>query len=220
MTSEPLGPSARTPEEIRDRVLAQRRGVPFLLFRDGAGEQAVYELDRERVTIGRRAGNDIALTWDHEVSRVHAELTRMGDDWVLCDEGLSHNGTFVNGKRVVGRRLVRGGDMIAVGDTQLAFCAAAGGSSIATRTAESALPEIALSPAQRRVLGALCRPMQGGAYAPPASNQQIADELTISVETVKGTLTALFERFGLEGLPQNQKRAALAVRARELLDQR
>ena len=111
-------------------MLAQRRGVPFLLFRDGAGEQAVYELDRERVTIGRRAGNDIALTWDHEVSRVHAELTRMGDDWVLCDEGLSHNGTFVNGKRVVGRRLVRGGDMIAVGDTQLAFCAASGGSSI------------------------------------------------------------------------------------------
>ena len=44
MTSEPLGPGARTPEEIRDRVLAQRRGVPFLLYRDGAGEQAVYEL--------------------------------------------------------------------------------------------------------------------------------------------------------------------------------
>ena len=191
----------------------------LVLFRaDGTAQD--IKLDRERVTIGRRAGNDIALTWDHEVSRVHAELTRMGDDWVLCDEGLSHNGTFVNGKRVVGRRLVRGGDMIAVGDTQLAFCAAAGGSSIATRTAEGALPEIALSPAQRRVLGALCRPMQGGAYAPPASNQQIADELTISVETVKGTLTALFGRFGLDALPQNQKRAALAVRSRELLDQR
>ena len=42
----------------------------------------------------------------------------------------------------------------------------------------------------------------------------------LSVDTVKGTLTALFERFGLEELPQNQKRAALAARARELDAQR
>ena len=33
---------------------------------------------------------------------MHAELTRIGDDWVVCDEGLSHNGTFVNGERVRG----------------------------------------------------------------------------------------------------------------------
>ena len=140
----------------------------------------------------------------------------MGGDWVLCDEGLSHNGTFVNGERVPGRRLLRGGDVIAVGDTQLAFCAASGASIDRDADGGSATPEIALTPAQRRVLAALCRPMQGGGYAAPASNQQIADELVLSVETVKGTLTALFERFGLEALPQNQKRAALAVRAREL----
>jgi hypothetical protein len=34
---------------------------------------------------------------------------------------------------------------------------------------------------------------------------------------VKGTLRALFERFELEALPQNQKRAALAARGRTLL---
>ena len=39
----------------------------------------------------------------------------------------------------------------------------------------------------------------------------------LSVDTVKGTLKALYERFGLEGLPQNQKRAALAARALPLL---
>ena len=47
-------------------------------------------------------------------------------------------------------------------------------------------------------------------YAAPASNRQIADELTLSVETVKGTLSALYELFGLSALPQNEKRAALA----------
>ena len=222
MTSEPLGPGSPAPDEIRDRVIAQRRGLPFLLYRDGTGQQAVYELadDRERVTIGRRAANDIALGWDYEVSRVHAELTRMGGDWVVCDEGMSHNGTFVNGERVPGRRLLRGGDVIAVGDTQLAFCASSSASTIATRTAGKDTREIAVTAAQRRVLAALCRPMQGREYAAPASNQQIADELVLSVETVKGTLTALFERFGLGELPQNQKRAALAVRARQYLDQR
>ena len=63
----------------------------------------------------------------------------MGGDWVVCDEGLSHNGTFVNGERVRGRRRLRGGDVIAVGDTLIAFCAAASGCrSIATRTGASA----------------------------------------------------------------------------------
>ena len=88
-----------TPQEIRDRVLAARSGLPFLLYRDGGGDQVVFDLtdDRERVTIGRRATNDVAVPWDGEVSRVHAELVQMGGDWIVCDEGMSHNGTFVNG---------------------------------------------------------------------------------------------------------------------------
>jgi DNA-binding NarL/FixJ family response regulator len=71
----------------------------------------------------------------------------------------------------------------------------------------------ALTPAQRRVLIALCRPFRDSTHAMPASNQRIADELTISVDTVKSTLRALFEAFGVEDLPQNEKRQSLAVRA-------
>ena len=41
----------------------------------------------------------------------------------------------------------------------------------------------------------------------------IAEELFLSVDTVKSTLGRLFELFGLESLPQNQKRAALAAEA-------
>jgi DNA-binding NarL/FixJ family response regulator len=67
-----------------------------------------------------------------------------------------------------------------------------------------------LTPAQRRVLVALCRPYKDGAYSAPATNQQIADELVISVDSVKGTLRALFAAFGVDDLPQNAKRAALA----------
>jgi pSer/pThr/pTyr-binding forkhead associated (FHA) protein len=216
MSSDPL-----RPQETRDRVVAERRGLPFLLYRDGRGEQLVFELedDRERVTIGRRPVNDVAVPWDAEVSRLHAELTRMGGDWIVCDEGISHNGTYVNGERVRGRRRLRPGDVIGVGDTLIAFCGpAADGSTVATATkARPAGAPVAVTPAQRRVLEALCRPLEGNAYAAPASNRQIAEELVLSVETVKGTLKGLFAGFGLESLPQNQKRAALAARARDLL---
>ena len=55
-----------------------------------------------------------------------------------------------------------------------------------------------LTPAQRRVLVALCRPFKDSTYATPATNQQIADELVVSVDAVKSTLRALFEVFGVD----------------------
>src|SRR5829696_1217655 len=116
MSTEPPDPGLRGGEEVRAR--------PFLLYRDDSGQQRVLELreDRPQLTIGRRPTSDVALSWDTQVSRVHAELTHMGSDWVVCDEGVSHNGTFVNGERVRGRRRLRGGDSISVGDTVITYC--------------------------------------------------------------------------------------------------
>ena len=54
---------------------------------------------------------------------MHAALERAGDDWILVDDGLSHNGTYVGGERVNGRRRLRDGDVISVGTTTIAFCA-------------------------------------------------------------------------------------------------
>src|SRR3954468_2760044 len=159
------------------------QGSPFVLYRRGDGVQAFMDLpaDRERLTIGRRDSNDIALPWDSQVSRVHAELVRMGSDWVICDDGISHNGTFVNGERLGGRRRLRDGDAITVGDTVISFCAADSQSIAPTAPAVEGEPGVELTAAQRRVLAALCRPLRGPAYAPPASNQQIADELVLAV---------------------------------------
>jgi DNA-binding NarL/FixJ family response regulator len=107
--------------------------------------------------------------------------------------------------------------VVAVGETLIAFCTPQGAASVpaATRTALHPRAPVVLTPAQRRVLVALCRPMAAGRYAAPASNRQIADELFLSVDTVKGTLSRLFEAFAVEHVPQNQKRAALALRALE-----
>jgi DNA-binding CsgD family transcriptional regulator len=72
-----------------------------------------------------------------------------------------------------------------------------------------------ISPAQRRVLVALCRPFGEGPFATSPSNRELAAELCLSVETVKFHLHALFEVFGLADVPQHQKRAALARLALE-----
>jgi pSer/pThr/pTyr-binding forkhead associated (FHA) protein len=215
MTRSPFATHAATPQELRERISAERGGEPFLLYRDGAGEQMIVPLGaHDRITIGRRPANDIALDWDSEVSRVHAELERTGDEWTVIDDGLSHNGTFVAGQRVTARRRLRDGDVIAVGGTAIAFCAPAG-DSMTGSTVTSVGPRVAelLTPAQRRVLVALCRPFRDATYATPATNQQIADELVVSVDAVKSNLRALFAAFGVDDLPQNQKRARLALEA-------
>ena len=71
-----------------------------------------------------------------------------------------------------------------------------------------------LSETQRRVLTALCRPYAGSVHlASPASNQQISEELFLSLDAVKANLRAMYQLFGVARLPQNQKRAQLAERA-------
>lgn len=214
MADSPLNAHASTPRELSDRIAAERGGNAFLLYRDRDGNQVILQLLGDRVTIGRRPSNDVALDWDDEVSRAHAALERSGDDWTLVDDGLSHNGTYVGGERVTGRLRLRDGDVIRAGGTSIAYCAPGGGSA-SMQTVTSVGPRVAelLTPAQRRVLVALCRPFRDETYATPATNQQIADELVVSVDAVKSNLRALFTAFGIDDLPQNQKRATLALTA-------
>src|SRR5206468_13108801 len=123
--------------------------------------QRVERLDGRagRVSIGRSPGNDIPLPWDSEVSRLHAELELLGDEWIVSDEGLSRNGSFVNGERVDGRRRLRDGDVLRIGRTTLAFRVLDTADSRPTAVAtpgRGTPPQ--LTPTQRRILLALCRP--------------------------------------------------------------
>jgi pSer/pThr/pTyr-binding forkhead associated (FHA) protein len=211
----PLAAHAATPAELRERIEAERAGTPFLVLRDGGGAQRLFVLDaaRQRVTVGRSAGNDVALPWDSEVSRLHAELERLGDEWTAADDGLSRNGSFVNGQRISGRHRLRDGDVLRVGRTSIAFRVPESPDSRPTVAAGSRAELPALSATQRAVLAALCRPYKATELATPATNQQIADELYLSVDAVKAHLRTLFHYFGVQHLPQNQKRSYLAMRA-------
>jgi pSer/pThr/pTyr-binding forkhead associated (FHA) protein len=163
--------------------------------------------------VGRAPEADIALTWDPEVSRTHALLERIGDRWTLVDDGLSSNGSFVNGARMTGRHPLADGDRMCFGNTVITYREpTAGGFDETVRRADQPAL-IPVTDTQRRILIALCRPVNESAFASPATNRQIADELFLSVDAVKAHLRVLFDRFEIRDLPQNEKRAKLAATA-------
>jgi hypothetical protein len=219
---------AASPSELKEQLDAEARGVSFLIYRDGEGRRRIVDLPEgvDRLTIGRRESNDLPLAWDGQVSRVHAELQRVGGDWALGDDGLSRNGSFVNGTRIGARRRLRDGDVIRLGDTVFVYRAAAHQTD-PTLVPLSAPVAPALSAIQRRVLVTLARPCRDPAMlSSPASNAQIAAELCYSVEAVKAHLRVLFHKFGVDDLRQNEKRLKLvdeafrtgAISRRELED--
>jgi hypothetical protein len=107
---------------LHDRIEAERRDQTLLVFHDAVGKQHVVDLDegRDCVSIGRRVENDVALSWDRDVSRHHAELRNTPEGWVLVDQS-SRNGSYVNGERVTAERRLHGGDVMRFGDTVLLF---------------------------------------------------------------------------------------------------
>lgn len=209
-----MAPAATTPVELKAQLEAERTGGAFLVHRDAEGQQRIVMLGDGSLWVGRRDSAGLCLAWDSQISGVHAELEPTGGEWTLVDDGLSRNGSYVNGERVNGRRRLRDRDMLRFGRTVVLYRAPGDAAGPSTVLASDVMVAANLSETQRKVLIALCRPFKDGvAHATPATNQQIAGELFLSVQAVKAHLRALFEKFGVEDLPQNSKRAALVQRA-------
>lgn len=204
-------PHTRSAREIKDTVEAERGGVPFLVWRDGHGAQRIFLLEERRtITIGRRSSNDVSLDSDAEVSRVHAQVEPIGEDWAIADVGLSLNGTFVGQDRISGRRRLVDGDVLRLGRTLVEYRRPKAGSTVITSPASAGAYGGALSDMQRAILIALARPYKAGSgFATPAGNAAIAGEVHLSLDAVKRHLTVLFRRFEINHLPQNRKRARL-----------
>ncbi|HEX8688688.1 MAG TPA: FHA domain-containing protein [Solirubrobacterales bacterium] len=208
----PERPQTSAPE-LKAQIEAERGGRPFLVYRDAEGEQqiVVVEEGTTAVWVGRGESADLRLDWDEEVSALHAQIEVVRDECTLLDDGLSRNGSFVGEERVDGRRRLRDGDTLRFGRTTVLFRRPGESAPEATVAASEVPAAATVSPGQRRVLVALCRPFKdGSAFATPPTNQAIAAELHLSVDAVKTHMRALFEKLGVEDLPQNRKRVALA----------
>lgn len=68
------------------------------------------------ITIGRGQGCGIAMVKDTFASSVHARVYKNADDLYVEDLD-STNGTFVNGKKVLGSQVIVSGDRLQIGQT-------------------------------------------------------------------------------------------------------
>jgi pSer/pThr/pTyr-binding forkhead associated (FHA) protein len=207
---------AASAPELKAQIEAERAGQPFLVFRDGEDEQRIVTVEpgAAELWVGRGESADVRLGWDEEVSALHAQIAVVRDECTLVDDGLSRNGSYVNEQRVHGRRHLRDGDAIRFGRTTVVYRRPGDSAPEATAIAGETPAAATVSPAQRKVLVALCRPYKdGGSFATPATNQEIGDELHLSIDAVKTHMRALFDKLGVGDLPQNQKRVALVERA-------
>jgi hypothetical protein len=209
-------PRPATAPELKAQIETERLGRPFLVYRDAEDEQRILVIEDgvASVWVGRSPSADVELHHDEQVSKLHAQLEVVGAECTLLDDGLSTNGSFVNEERVSGRRLLRDGDVLRFGRSTVLYRAPAGGGVDSTVVAGDVGAAAGVSPAQKRVLVELCRPFKDAPpFATPATNQEIAAALHLSVDAVKTHMRALFEKFAVEELPQNRKRVAVVERA-------
>ncbi len=164
------------------------------------------ELEAERVTLGRDPSNLVCVVDDDAISGMHAVLEKYSAGWTLRDLG-SSNGTFVNGGRITGERSLHSGDEIQLGNTRLVFRDRAsrprtGG----TTLVHAVIPRPELTPRERDVLYALCRPLASSdPFKQPASIRAIAKELVVTDAAVKQHLLHLYEKFGLDDAGENRR---------------
>lgn len=89
-----------------------------LVIEDDAGTRTVVPFTAEELTLGRAAEGVAWRLPDRNVSRRHARFSRASGAVFVEDLG-SLTGTWLNGERISGRRRVRPGDLVEIGDYDL-----------------------------------------------------------------------------------------------------
>src|SRR5580765_1420549 len=161
----------------------------------------LFPLGRLRITIGRSARNDLCIP-DPFASRVHAEVRREGDEYVLQDLG-SANGTLYNGATVQGVIPLTGGGRIQIGETEIIFddgtYNSSMGATMITDNSDASLPEatIALASGDRTTSG-LLEAIEGARTKPEEIGIISGAKSAAAAATAKhGDLLALISKVGV-----------------------
>ncbi len=151
-----------------------------------------FPLGRLRITIGRSARNDLCIP-DPFASRVHAEVRKEGDRYVLQDLG-SANGTLYNGVGVDEVKTLAPGDRIQIGETEIIFTDgavdASMGATMITDQMIAPVPEatISLNSSERSTSG-LLEAIEGARTQPDIDEPMGANK--------QGDLLALISKVGV-----------------------
>lgn len=160
------------------------------------GQRRTVSVDADEARVGRDLSCEVALPGDPTVSRVHAVITVTGADWWIADAG-SRNGTTVNGRPVLGTQQLSAGDRLGIGSFVLVVPSeqdptvetVGADEAVATR----ARLETGLSAREVEVLRLVCA---------GHSDQQIADQLVVSVKTVHSHLDRIRDKIGCRRRPE------------------
>jgi len=108
-------PGKGIPDEVEETILEHpvETLMGFLIIKRGGRRGKIFTLTGE-TTIGRK--NAHIILNDPKVSELHAKIGIRGDHFVIVDV-LSKNGTFVNGEKIQGERVLQENDEIRIGDT-------------------------------------------------------------------------------------------------------
>ena len=110
-----------------------------LIVKRADGQLKEYGLDKDEISIGRLASNDVSLPEDRSVSRRHAVIRRSNVGYVIEDQQ-SNNGTYVDGEKILYPFVLHNGQSIKIGANELTFTV----SSAQVKAASQ--PEPAMSP--------------------------------------------------------------------------
>jgi predicted component of type VI protein secretion system len=93
-----------------------------LVIEDEAGTRSIVPFTGDAIVVGRAAEGVTFRLGDRNVSRRHARFVRQNGSVFVEDLG-SLTGTRVNGERIAGRRKLRAGDLVQIGEYDLAVLA-------------------------------------------------------------------------------------------------
>ena len=87
---------------------------------NGLLDGLIFRIDRPRVVIGRDPNCEVVITGDPRISRKHAVI-HQSEDGCWLEDSKSRNGTFLEGKKVGVKIMLKPGGMVKVGETLLRF---------------------------------------------------------------------------------------------------
>jgi predicted component of type VI protein secretion system len=146
-----------------------------IVIEDDAGRRTTVPFGADEIAVGRATEGVAVRLAERNVSRRHARFLRQkGDVWVE-DLG-SLLGTRVNGDRIEGKRRLRPGDIVQIGDYDLAVledgveipAPVPGTGPAAEAPPAPAEPTVALAPAEIRAIAA--------SAAPPGARPDVSPE--------------------------------------------
>ncbi|MGC9335648.1 MAG: FHA domain-containing protein [Anaerolineae bacterium] len=142
--------------------MAEQKEAALLLWMEEDEIKGRWSLEGAIITIGRWEDNDVVVD-DRWVSRHHAQIQRMGEQYVIKDLD-SKNGTFVNGRRISGPTILTDGDEVQV--TPLITLTFVDYASTAPLPTDMRAPDLRLDAEAREVY------VHGRLLSPPLSHAQ------------------------------------------------